>query len=170
MHAYTAQLVWSRGDQPFVDNQYSRRYLMSFDGGMSVPGSSSPHVVRVPMSDPAVLDPEEAFVASLSGCHMLWFLSIAAERGFRVDTYADHAEGQMRHNAHNRLAMTLVRLRPIVMFSGPAIPTHEEFANMHEMAHEECFLANSVTAEIRCEPVMHVTGRGGDHSTRVSSA
>lgn len=170
MHAYTAQIVWSRGDQLFVDNRYSRRYAMSFDGGVSVPGSASPHVVRVPMSDPSALDPEEAFVASLSGCHMLWFLSIAAERGFRVDTYADHAQGQMQPNAQNRLAMTLVLLRPIVMFSGSRIPTREEFCDMHETAHQECFLANSVTAQIRCEPVMHVTGRGGSQSMRVSSA
>jgi organic hydroperoxide reductase OsmC/OhrA len=118
-----------------------------------VPGSSSPSVVREPFSDPAAVDPEEAFVASLSSCHMLWFLSLAAEQGFRVDRYLDEAEGVMGRNEHSRMAMTLVTLRPRVDFSGASQPTHEQLMALHHKAHEECFIANSVKTEVRCEPV-----------------
>lgn len=156
MHSYTAHVLWNRGDQVFLDSLYSRRYLITFDGGVTIPGSPSPHVVRVPLSDPAAVDPEEAFVASLSGCHMLWFLSLAAERGFRVDSYSDNPEGIIERNGQRKLAMSLVTLRPMVIFSGKAIPTQEEFAAMHEEAHGECFIANSVKTEIRCEPVLQV--------------
>ena len=154
MHAYTAHIFWSRGDQPFVDKRYSRRHLITFDGGAVVPGSSSPLSVRVPLSDPAAIDPEEAFVASLSSCHMLWFLSIAAARGFRVDTYSDPAEGVMEKNAKGKMAMSVVTLKPEVAFSGEHQPTGEEFIAMHHEAHDQCFIANSVLTEVRCEPVL----------------
>lgn len=154
MHAYTSHLIWTRGEQGFVDNQYSRRHEITFDGGLTVPGSSSPWVVKLPYSDPSALDPEEAFVASLSSCHMLWFLSIAAGRGFCVDQYVDQAQGIMRRNARGKLAMTIVTLQPEVTFSGDARPTQEVFIAMHHQAHEECFIANSVLTEVRCEPVL----------------
>jgi organic hydroperoxide reductase OsmC/OhrA len=154
MHTYTAQVHWSRGEQDFLDNRYSRRHRIEFDGGVVLPGSSSPHVVRVPLSDPAAVDPEEAFVASLSSCHMLWFLSIAAGRGFRVDQYTDCAEGVMAKNAHGRLYMSVVTLRPQVTFSGERLPGAEEFQALHHEAHEQCFIANSVLSEVRCEPVL----------------
>jgi organic hydroperoxide reductase OsmC/OhrA len=153
-HTYTAQVLWNRGDQPFVDNRYSRAHLMRFDGGAEVRGSASPHVVRPPLSDPAGVDPEEAFVASLSSCHMLWFLSLAAARGFRVDRYVDHAEGVMARNADGKIAMTVVTLRPDVDFSGDAVPTREQLFALHHDAHGECFIANSVRTEVRCEPVV----------------
>ncbi|MFL6663632.1 MAG: OsmC family protein [Rhizobacter sp.] len=152
MADYYAEISWTRGDQPFLDNRYSRRHLLRFDGGLEVPGSSSPHVVRAPYSDPAALDPEEAFVASLSSCHMLWFLSIAVERGYRVDRYVDAAVGTMARNAAGKLAMTVVTLRPEVTFSGERVPTREELDALHHRAHEECFIANSVKTEVRCEP------------------
>lgn len=153
MAEYTAEILWLRGEQDFVDGHYSRRYLMRFDGGAEVPGSSSPLVIPVPGSDPAAVDPEESFVASLSGCHMLWFLSIAAKYGFRVDRYLDRPVGRMARNAENRLAMTLVTLRPEVHFSGPRRPTPDELQHMHHEAHEACFIANSVKTELRCDPV-----------------
>jgi len=156
MHAYTAHVLWNRGDQVFVDNLYSRRHLITFDGGVSIPGSPSPHVVREPFSDPAAVDPEEAFVASLSSCHMLWFLSIAAERGFRVDTYSDNPRGVMERNAQRKLAISSVTLRPVVIFSGSVTPGQQEFLAMHEEAHGECFIANSVKTQILCEPVLQV--------------
>ncbi|NML16032.1 OsmC family protein [Azohydromonas caseinilytica] len=154
MHHYTAHVVWNRGDQDFLDNRYSRRHLIEFDGGAVLPGSSSPHVVRVPLSDPSAVDPEETFVASLSSCHMLWFLSIAAARGFRVDRYADRAEGVMEKNAQGKLYMSAVTLRPQVSFSGERLPGLEEFQAMHHEAHAECFIANSVLTRVRCEPVL----------------
>lgn len=154
MHIYTAQVLWNRGDQPFIDNRYSRRHLMKFDGGLEVPGSSSPHVVRVPFSDPSALDPEEAFVASLSSCHMLWFLGIAAERKFRVDTYVDNAEGVMEKNAKGKLVVSTVTLRPETHFSGDRVPTNEQILSMHHQAHEECFIANSVLTTVHCSPII----------------
>ena len=99
------------------------------------------------------VDPEEAFIASLSSCHMLWFLSIAAKRKFRVDSYTDNAEGIIEKNEAGKLAMTRVMLRPDVSFSGEKIPSRAELDQMHHEAHEECFIANSVKTEVRCEPV-----------------
>ena len=119
-----------------------------FDGGATIPASSSPHVVPVPMSDPMGVDPEEAFVAALSSCHMLWFLSIAAERGFVVDHYEDHAVGTMARNEAGRRAMTRVVLRPDVAFGGAPLPTPDDVHAMHEQAHHECYIANSVKTEV----------------------
>jgi organic hydroperoxide reductase OsmC/OhrA len=150
---YKVEVLWERGDQNFVDNRYSRRHLLRFDGGVEVPASSSPHVVPVPMSDASAVDPEEAFVAALSSCHMLCFLSIAAKRKFRVDRYVDDASGLLEKDAEGKLAMTRVTLRPKVEFSGDRYPTREELDQLHHDAHEECFLARSVKTEMRCEPV-----------------
>ena len=156
MSIYTAEVLWLRNDGDFLGNRYSRRHLLRFDGGLEVPGSSSPHVVPVPMSDASALDPEEAFVSSLSSCHMLWFLSIAAKRKFSVDRYFDAATGVMEKNAAGKLAMTIVTLRPDVTFSGERLPTREELDQLHHEAHEACFIANSVKTEVRCEPVYPV--------------
>jgi organic hydroperoxide reductase OsmC/OhrA len=153
MADYHATIHWERGDQPFTDRRYSRRHLMSFDGGAVVPGSSSPHSVRVPFSDPSAVDPEEAFVAALSSCHMLWFLDIACRAGWTVDDYHDDALGVMDRNAEGKLAMTLVTLRPAVRFGAKA-PDAAELARLHHQAHEECFIASSVKTELRCEPVL----------------
>src|SRR5215510_224238 len=112
MSTYTAELVWERGAQEFLTNKYSRRHWLRFDGGAEVLASSSPSVVPVPGSDPAGVDPEEAFVASLASCHMLWFLAIAAKRGFIVDRYADAAAGVLERNAAGRQVMSRVTLRP----------------------------------------------------------
>ena len=153
MATYTSHVEWQRGDAPFVDNRYSRRHLVRFDGGVEFAGSSSPHVVRAPLSDPTAADPEELFVASLSSCHMLWFLSLAAGRGFVVDRYVDDAEGRMAKNADGKLAMTVVTLRPDVRFGGAAPPDAAAVAALHHEAHDACFIANSVRTEVRVEPV-----------------
>jgi organic hydroperoxide reductase OsmC/OhrA len=153
MAQYTAEVIWSRGDQNFLDNGYSRKHLLRFDGGLELHGSASPHVVPVPLADPAAVDPEEAFVAALSSCHMLWFLSIAAKRKFRIDRYADQATGVMEMNPAGKRVMSVVTLRPEVMFSGDRLPTRGEIDAMHREAHDECFIANSVKTEVRCEPV-----------------
>ena len=167
MSQHSADILWQRDGQDFVGNRYSRRHTIRFDGGAEWVGSSSPHVVPPPMSDAAAVDPEELFVASLSSCHMLWFLSIAAARGHVVERYVDAAEGTMARNAEARLAMTAVTLRPRVDFAAPA-PAEAEQRAMHEQAHHECFLAASVRSEMRFEPVF---GNGaGDGAPAAGSA
>jgi len=150
-HLYSATIEWSRGEARFTDNRYSRAHQWRFDGGAVVPASSSPQVVRLPLSDPAGVDPEEAFVASLSSCHMLWFLSIAAERGWVVDRYLDEAEGEMGKNNLGQLVMSRVTLRPWVTFAGDA-PSAEEEASLHHAAHDSCFIANSVRTTVLVQP------------------
>jgi len=153
MATHTVSVRWLRGDQVFIDNRYSRAHTWRFDGGAEVPGSSSPHVVPLPYSNAAAVDPEEAFVASLSSCHMLFFLSIAAERGFCVDSYVDDAAGVVGKDSSGRLAMTHVTLRPKIAFTGARLPTKSDIDSIHHEAHEECFIANSVKTEVRCEPI-----------------
>jgi organic hydroperoxide reductase OsmC/OhrA len=152
MHRYTAEVSWSRGEHDFLGNGYSRRHVLRFDGGIEVPASSSPLVVPEPLSDASAVDPEELFVASLASCHMLWFLAIASKRGFQVESYADAPAGVMERNDLRKLVMTVVMLRPRVVFSGERLPSREELDALHRRAHEECFLANSVRTEVRCEP------------------
>jgi len=147
-----ATVRWRRSGAVFTDNRYSRAHEWRFDGGAVVTASSSPHVVRVPLSDPAAVDPEEAFVASLASCHMLWFLSLAAQAGFVVEEYEDAAVGVLAKNEEGKLAITVVTLRPKVIFAGTA-PTDAELACLHERAHEECFIARSVKTELRVEPI-----------------
>lgn len=153
MSKYVATIYWERSGEPFVDEKYRRGHTWSFDGGIEVPASSSPSIVPLPYSQARAVDPEEAFVAALSSCHMLWFLSIAARRGFCVDSYLDEAIGVMGRNVLNKLAITEVVLRPRIAFSGDAPPTKAQIVAMHHKAHAECYIANSVTSEVRCEPV-----------------
>jgi organic hydroperoxide reductase OsmC/OhrA len=152
-HTYDVQIRWSRGEAVFTDNRYSRVHTWHFDGGIEVPASSSPHVVRLPFSAAAAVDPEEAFVASIASCHTLWFLSIAAEAGWCVDRYADGAVGIMAKNAAGKMAMTVVTLHPQATFSGAKLPSREQVVELHHKAHDECFIANSVLTDIRCEPL-----------------
>lgn len=151
MSTYTAGIRWSRGEQKFTDNRYRRAHTWHFDGGAVVPASSSPAVVPLPMSDASAVDPEEAFVASLASCHMLWFLSLAAKRGYMVDTYADDASGVMAKNEAGKLAMTTVTLRPLVTFSGAKLPDRVALDALHHSAHEECFIATSIRSEVVIE-------------------
>lgn len=151
MSDYTVTVAWQRGDAAFTDNKYSRAHSWAFDGGVVVPGSSSPSVVKAPYSDPHAVDPEEAFVASLSSCHMLWFLSLAAERGLRVDRYVDRAVGVMSKNSEGKLAMTRVTLRPDIAWSGERKPDDAEIAELHHRAHDECFIASSVKTDVVVE-------------------
>lgn len=152
MSEYSAQIVWRRAAGGPGAQSYSRSHVWRFDGGVEVAASASPQVVPPPYSSAAAVDPEEAFVASLSSCHMLWFLFIAAERGFVVEEYVDNAAGTMAPDAAGRLAMTHVVLRPRAAFSGQRPPTPEEIAAMHEKAHQECFIANSVKTAVHCVP------------------
>jgi len=150
---YTVDIRWQRNDPTSANHRYSRAHVWAFDGGVEVPASSSPHVVPVPYSDPTAVDPEEAFVASLASCHMLWFLSLAAERGYRVESYVDHAMGVMEKNEAGRLAITRVSLQPEARFSGERQPSESELNALHHAAHDECFIANSVKTRIECHPI-----------------
>ena len=152
MSHHTATVVWERFGADFLDQRYSRAHRWTFDGGTTVPASSSPHVVPIPMSDPVGVDPEEAFVAALSSCHMLFFLSFAAKRGFVVDQYLDEAVGTMGRDADGRLAMTRVVLRPRIAVVGDVVPDEATVRALHDEAHHACFLANSVRTEIVVEP------------------
>jgi organic hydroperoxide reductase OsmC/OhrA len=152
MGHHSARVSWTRGDAKFTDNRYSRAHEWSFDGGVRVPASSSPNVVPVPLSNPAAIDPEEAFVAALSSCHMLWFLSIAARRGFVVESYEDNAVGELTAS-DGRLAMTRVTLHPAVVFGASSTPSRAEVETLHHEAHDACYLSNSVRTEIKVEPL-----------------
>ena len=149
---YSATILWSRGEQDFPGNRYSRRHEWRFDGGVVVPASSSPLVVPVPLSASDAVDPEEAFVASLASCHMLFFLSFAAKAGLIIDTYTDNATGEMGKNAAGKHYVARIVLRPALTLSGTKHPTSEEIESLHHRAHDFCFIANSVLSEIVIEP------------------
>jgi len=151
MSQHTATVEWQRGDAVFTDRHYSRVHTWTFDGGTVVPATAAPSNVRPQYSRPDAVDPEEAFVAALSSCHMLWFLDIAARRGFTVDSYRDEAVGTMGKDTSGRTAITDVLLRPAIVFAGGKQPTREELAEMHDAAHDECFIANSVKSTVRVE-------------------
>jgi organic hydroperoxide reductase OsmC/OhrA len=151
MHQYEATVAWQRGDQNFKDNRYSRAHEWRFDGGARVPASSAPASVPVPMSDPAGVDPEEAVVAALSSCHMLFFLAYAAKRGFTVDSYVDAAFAVMDRNADGKMALTRITLRPRIVFSGERMPGAEDIAALHHASHEQCYIANSLKADVVIE-------------------
>ena len=149
MSTYTATIRWThKGDGDFTKGQYSRAHEWAFDGGAVVPASPSPHIVPAPWSDEAGVDPEEAFVASLSSCHMLFFIDFARRAGFVVEAYTDKAEGTLEKRADGKLAMTRVLLRPRIQWGGEMPPDGATLADLHHRAHEACFIANSVTTEV----------------------
>lgn len=142
-----ATIEWRRGDQAFVDNKYSRAHVWRFDGGGEVAGSSSPLSVPLPYSDPAAVDPEEAMVASLSSCHMLWFLAFAAKAGWVVDRYLDAASGELDRDEAGRRYLARVALRPVTTFLGEA-PSQAALDALHHQAHDHCDMAHSVRSTI----------------------
>ena len=151
MSPYVATIRWSRDPSTaFARGQYSRAHEWAFDGGLTVPASPSPHIVPAPWNDPSGVDPEEAFVASLASCHMLFFVDFARRAGLVVDAYVDEAEGVLGKRTDGRMAMTRVTLRPRITWSGEA-PDAAAIADLHHRAHEACFIANSVTTEVTIE-------------------
>ncbi|EJN00049.1 OsmC family protein [Phyllobacterium sp. YR531] len=155
MTTFGATVRWNRDeDAAFTDNKYSRAHVWEFDGGAEVPASSSPHIVRLPYSVAENVDPEEAFVASISSCHMLFFLSGAAKAGFVVDSYRDEAQGVLAKNDQGKLYVSHVTLRPQVNYSGQS-PDITAESLLHHEAHEQCFIANSVLTHIEVEPIAH---------------
>jgi organic hydroperoxide reductase OsmC/OhrA len=151
MHRYEAKITWNRNGAKFSDNRYSRAHEWAFDGGVKVPASASPAVVRPPFSVAEAIDPEEALVAAASSCHMLSFLFLAAKRGFVVDSYVDEAFGVMEKNPQGKLAITRITLRPKIQFSPEKPPSPAELESLHHAAHEECYIANSLACEVVVE-------------------
>lgn len=147
MSEHKVSLTWKRGDAPFDYQKYPRDHTWKFDGGHEMTASAAPAY----LGNPKNVDPEEAFVASLSSCHMLTFLAIACKQKFVMDEYVDEAVGHMEKNAEGKMAITKVTLKPKITFSGDKKPTAEELDKMHHAAHENCFIANSVKTEITVE-------------------
>ena len=152
MGHYSVTVCWELGDGDFRANRYSRGHRWEFDGGIAVTASSSPQIVPLPHSLEEAVDPEEAFVASLSSCHMLFFLSLAAADGIVVSRYRDEASGILGKLPDGRLAITEVTLRPTADYLGDAPPV-AELERLHHLAHEKCFIANSVRTEIQVDLV-----------------
>ena len=151
MSSYTATIRWDRnGAEGFAKGQYSRAHEWAFDGGHVMTASASPHVVPAPWSDAAGVDPEEAFVASLSSCHMLFFVDFARRAGMVIDAYVDEAEGVLEKRADGKMAITRVTLRPRITWSGEW-PDAAAMADLHHKAHEACFIANSVNTQVTIE-------------------
>ncbi|MGD8170288.1 OsmC family protein [Vibrio sp. TRT 21S02] len=156
MSEYTAVVSWQRqAAETFTDNKYSRAHQWEFDGGVIVPASASPHIVPLPLSVEENVDPEEAFIAALSSCHMLVFLSIAAKRNYVVEQYVDSAVGVLEPDENGKTAVTKVALRPSIRFSGERKPTYEQLEKMHHVAHENCFIANSVKTDVTTEIIFN---------------
>ncbi len=157
---HLATVHWQRDSAAsaadFKAQRYSRQHVLHFDGGATVQASASPSNVPLPWADAAAVDPEELFVAALSSCHMLWFLSLAAAAGWCVDDYRDAAVGSLARNARGDLAITAVRLRPAVRFEGERQPDPDQLKRLHEDAHRRCYIAHSVTAELTVEPTQLV--------------
>ncbi len=149
MSTYAATVAW-RCDGDFPTRRYSRGHTISFDGGLTVPGTAGPANVNPRYAVPGALDPEQAFTASISSCHMLWFLDVAARAGWVIESYDDEAEGTLAMGPAGKQVMTRVVLRPKIVFTGRQ-PTPDELAALHHEAHAECFIANSVKTEIVIE-------------------
>lgn len=152
MSEYKATIKWARTSPDFLKGRYSREHTWTFDGGVTVPASSSPAVVPAPYSNTACVDPEEAFVASLSSCHMLTFLFMAQKQGFQIDSYEDEAIGMVTKNETGAMWVSSVTLNPKIVFSGEKLPAPPDLERLHEMAHKQCFIANSVKTEVAVHP------------------
>jgi len=148
MSQHTATILWNRASPDFAKGRYSREHTWTFDGGLTVAASASPSVVPAPWSNPAGIDPEEAFVAALASCHMLTFLHVARQAGFQVESYRDQAVGQMAPNEKRVPWVKSVTLNPSIVYGGDKRPSHEEEARLHHLAHEQCFISQSVTTEV----------------------
>ena len=144
MSKHTATIRWQRTSSEFLAGRYSREHTWTFDGGLTVPASPSPAVVPLPWSNPANVDPEEAFVAAISSCHMLTFLYLASRQGFQVDSYEDEAVGVMTKNDRGVPWVSSVTLHPQIVFGGDKRPLPADEERLHHLAHEQCFIANSV--------------------------
>lgn len=150
-HQHLASIHWINRGPDFLKGRYSREHTWSFDGGVTVPASPSPSVVPAPWSNPANVDPEEAFVAAIASCHMLTFLWLASKEGFVADRYDDEAAGVMTKNERGVPWVSTVTLRPRIVWSGGKLPSGADLDRLHHAAHEQCFIAASVKTEVVVE-------------------
>ena len=155
MAEYRAVIRWQCSGPDFIKGRYSREHTWTFDGGLTVPASPAPSSVPPPFSNPASVDPEEAFVAAIASCHMLTFLWLASKEGFQADSYEDDAVGEMTPNERGVRWVSAVKLRPKIAWSGTKIPAATDLDRLHEQAHEQCFIANSVMTDIRVDGSPH---------------
>jgi organic hydroperoxide reductase OsmC/OhrA len=152
MSEHTAIIQWNCSGPDFLKGKFSREHTWTFDGGVTVPASAAPSVVPAPWSSAAAVDPEEAFVASLASCHMLTFVWLASRAGFQIESYRDEAVGTMAKNERGVPWVSVVTLRPQIVWSGEKQPTPADLDRLHHQAHEQCFIAASVKTEIKVEP------------------
>lgn len=157
MSEHKAIIRWKRTGRDFLIGKYSREHTWSFDGGVTVQASPSPSVVPAPYSNPAYVDPEEAFVAAVSSCHMLTYLYLAYQQGFQLDRYEDEAVGVMTKNERGVSWVSAVTLHPRITYSGEKLPAAADEKRLHHMAHEQCFIANSIKTEVIVEGAFHET-------------
>ncbi len=152
MSTHLAAIQWTRDNGDFLRGKYSREHTWTFDGGLSIPASPSPSVVPAPYSNPANIDPEEAFVASIASCHMLTYLYLASRQGFQIDSYHDQAVGTITKHENGVPWVSVVALKPKIAYGGSKIPTPVEEAHLHHLAHEQCFIANSIKTQVTVAP------------------
>ena len=148
MSEYKAIITWKNTGPDFLKGKYSREHTWTFGGGVTVAASASPSVVPPPYSNPAQVDPEEAFVASVSSCHLLTYIYLACRQGFQVDSYHDEAVGVMTKNEKGVPWVSSITLHPRIAYGGGKLPTAEEEAHLHHLAHEQCYIANSIKTEV----------------------
>jgi organic hydroperoxide reductase OsmC/OhrA len=149
MSEHKATIRWTRTGDEFLKGRFPRAHTWSFDGGLTVPASSSPAAVPAPYSNPANIDPEEAYVASISSCHMMTYLWVAYRNGFIVDSYEDEAVGVLTKNEKGIPWVSVITLHPKISYSGDKIPTAEDIEKFHHQAHDNCFISNSVKTEVK---------------------
>ncbi len=152
MSEHKATIEWKRTSSDFLKGKYSREHSWKFDGGVTVPASSSPSAVPLPSSNPACVDPEEAFVAAVSSCHMLTYLYLAYREGFQIDSYHDDAVGIMSKGENGVPWVSSITLQPRIVYSGDKIPTNADEQRIHHLAHEQCFIANSIKTHVSVRP------------------
>jgi organic hydroperoxide reductase OsmC/OhrA len=144
MSTHSAIIRWERSGADFLKGRYSREHTWTFDGGVALSASAAPANVPAPYSNPLGVDPEEAFVASVSSCHMLTYLYVAYQKGFQVERYRDEAVGTMTKNERGVLWVSSITLRPQIEYTGERHPSLGEARELHHLAHEQCFIANSI--------------------------
>jgi organic hydroperoxide reductase OsmC/OhrA len=149
MSEHKATIRWTRTGDEFLKGKFSRAHTWTFDGGLTVPASASPSAVPLPYANPANVDPEEAYVAAISSCHMLTYIWVAFRNGVVVDSYEDEAVGVMTKNEKGVSWVSLVTLHPKISYSGEKVPTAADIEKFHHLAHDNCFIANSVKSEIK---------------------
>src|SRR3990172_6678871 len=148
MSEHLATIRWQRGNADFTAGKFSRVHTWTFDGGATIEASAAPSVVPAAYTSPSAVDPEEAFVAAVSSCHMLTFLYVASKQGFQVDSYDDEAVGAMTKNEQGVPWISLITLNPKIAFSGPKLPTPADEEQLHHLAHEQCYIANSIRTKV----------------------